>query len=126
MPETMYIPLLVALIAGPVTAWVTWKLAQKKVPEDTAETLTDIAMSLINPLKAEIAELREQAVDRDNTIAEQSREIAKLKEHNLALERWAQLLWTRTVESGHTPPTLDESERLYAKGLHPSNHRRSQ
>lgn len=118
MPETMYIPLLVALIAGPVTAWVTWKLAQKKVPEDTAQTLTDIAMSLIDPLKAEIEELKREAVLRD-------REIAKLKEHNVALERWAQLLWTRSVETGHTPPTLDESERLYAKGLHPSNHRRS-
>lgn len=89
-----YIPILVALIAGPVTVFVTTRLSKRRVEADNAKTVTDIAMSLIEPLKAEIDELKAALRASEN-------------EKHLLMQ-WAATLVEHLVKVGERPQTFDE------------------
>ena len=116
-----YIPIIIALIAGPVVAYITARLSRPKVRADAAlseaeasSVYTETALKLIEPLKRQIEELQ-----RDLALVRA--ELSELRDENNALHRWAKLLYTQVIEAGETPYTFEESERLYRDSVHRGN-----
>lgn len=95
-----YIPVLVALIAGPLAVLVTVYFSRDKVRADASKTLTDISLSLIEPQKRRIGDLERKIMDME-------KQIGQLEAENEALHTWAQLLFTQVVEAGDTPIPFD-------------------
>ena len=101
---TDYIPVLVALIAGPLAVLVTVYFSRDKVRADASKTLTDISLSLVEP--------QQRALDRMQVeITELKTKVRRLESENRALHTWAQLLFSQVVEAGHEPIPF-ESEWL--------------
>ena len=97
-----YVPVVVALIAGPLAVLVTAYLSRDKVKTDATKTLTDISLSLVEPqmrridiMQSEINELREK--------------VDKLEDENEALHVWAQHLVGQVVGHGGVPVAFDSS-----------------
>ena len=86
---TEYVPVLVALVAGPVAAIVTARLSQPKVRADATKTLTDISLSLVEPQRQRIADCE--------------RRMARI-------ERWAHALAAQVIEAGKTPIRWEDVE----------------
>ncbi len=101
-----YIPVLVALIAGPAAVWVTARISKPKVQADATRTLTEISLSLVEPQMKRIEALETHSVEQDRHIANQDTKID-------ALERWARLLFAQVIEAGKTPMSFQESENLH-------------
>jgi len=100
-----YIPVVVALIASPLVAWITVRASRPKVKADASETLTAISLSLLEPLQERIEELERHAeVNEDR--------IAKLEKENRALHRWAQILHAQVIEAGGEPIQFDAIKKL--------------
>ena len=95
---------LVATFAGVTSIIVavitTWALRRKNAA-DAAKQLTEIALSLINPLQEEIDDLKKEQ-------AYLEAEICKLKAENEMLHRWSQLLFSQVVESGDDPISFEQ------------------
>ncbi|MFC1740182.1 hypothetical protein ACFL0N_01725 [Pseudomonadota bacterium] len=91
-----YIPVIIALIAGPTVAFITARMSRPKVIADAAKTYTDISLSLVEPQKTRIAEL-EKKMDGCQI------RIKHLEDENNALHVWAKVLVAQVVEAGDTP-----------------------
>ena len=50
----------IAAFAAIVTSWLTVRAGRKKASAEATQTLTDIAMGLVTPLKQQIDELQEE------------------------------------------------------------------
>ena len=99
MEANIYIPILISVIAALATvgaSWLTVRVGRKKADADAVETLTDVALSLVKPLKVEIEILKEKQ-------AELMKKIVPLEEENAILHRWSQLLFSQVVEAGQEP-----------------------
>ncbi len=94
---TNYIPVLAALVAGPVAVWITARISKPKVQADATRTLTEISLSLVEPQMKRIEVLEKRQAEQVNKIA--------------GLERWAHRLATQVLEAGLTPVTFDEFRR---------------
>jgi hypothetical protein len=97
------VPIVVAVVAAVsaiVGSWLTTRAARKQSEASAAETFTDTALSLIAPLRTQLAEL--QAL-----VAKQGLEIEFLKKENELLHRWAQLLYTQVLEAGGEPYSFE-------------------
>jgi len=90
-----------AVVVALVTSWV----ARRKDKADVAKQLTDIALSLIDPLQEEIDDLKKEQKLLD-------REVVKLKAENELLHRWSQLLFSQVVELGSDPIPFDRVQRM--------------
>jgi sensor domain CHASE-containing protein len=102
-----YLPLLIAAISGAVsvlTALLVVRASKKRVAADATETLTNIALSLVAPLKAEIDELKKEYDELEDAVS-------KLKAENELLHRWSQLLFSQVVESGGEPIGFDQVQK---------------
>lgn len=84
-----YIPVLIALIAGPAVAVVTAVLSRPKVRSDATKTLTDISLSLVRPQMERIETLERKYADLD------------IKYRRM--ERWVHALAAQVIETGNTP-----------------------
>ncbi len=100
-----YIPVVIALIASPLVAWITVRASRPKVKADATQVLTDVSLSLLEPLQERIEELERHATRNEQRIGELERE-------NRALHRWAQILFTQVIEHGGEPVTFDYVKRL--------------
>jgi sensor domain CHASE-containing protein len=99
-----YLPLLIAAISGVVsiiTATLVVRASKKKVAADATATLTTIALSLVEPLKAEIDELKKE-------YKELEADVTNLKAENAILHRWSQLLFSQVVELGSDPIPFEQ------------------
>lgn len=100
-----YLPIVVpvfAAIAAILGSWLTVRAGKKKAGADAAETLTDIALSLVEPLKIELEELKI--------------EVGLLKRENEVLHKWAQLLFSQVIEEGGEPVSFDQVKKLLGRG----------
>ena len=97
-----YIPVFVALIAGPLAVLVTVYFSRDKVRADASKTLTDISLSLIEPQKQRISDLERRIVDM-------AKQIDRLEAENEALHAWAQHLVAQVIEGGAEPVPFDSS-----------------
>lgn len=95
-----YIPVLIAIIAGPTVAFVTARVSRPKVVADAAKTYTDISLSLVEPQKRRIRDLEDH-------MASCELRIKKLERENRALHVWSKLLYTQVVEAGVDPIPFD-------------------
>ena len=90
---------IVATLAGITSIIVaiitTWAMRRKNAA-DVASQLTDMALSLIEPLQEEIDALKKEQSHLDT-------EVVKLKAENALLHRWSQLLFSQVVELGSDP-----------------------
>jgi len=103
-----YIPIIVSIVAALGTvlvAYLTVRAGKRKTAAEATQTLTDIAMGLVTPLKEQIDELTEEL---HNVEAE----VSALKKENKLLHRWAQLLYSQVLESGHDPISFERVQRL--------------
>lgn len=91
---TDYVPVLVALIAGPIAAVVTARLSRPKVRADATKILTDVSISLVRPQKERIADLEQQ--------------IGLCRRQIDRLEKWAHRLAAQVIENGATPIRLED------------------
>jgi len=91
-----------------LVAWITIRVGKEKTEADAAETFTDIALSLVQPLKAEIDGLKKELIHMD-------KEIGLLKKENEILHRWSQLLFSQVVESGGDPIGFDQVQKWSEK-----------
>lgn len=82
-----YVPVMVALVAGPLAAIVTARLSRPKVRADATKTLTDISLSLIEPQKQRIVECEKRMA---------------------RIEKWAHLLSAQVIEAGQTPIRFED------------------
>ena len=108
MTTAEYIQVLVpvaVVIAGVLTSWLTVRASKKKDAAAATQTLTDIAMGLVTPLKEQISELQEEMVSLE-------KEVANLKKENKLLHRWAQLLYSQVLEAGHDPISFERVQKL--------------
>jgi FtsZ-binding cell division protein ZapB len=84
-------------IAGVLAgALVSWFLQRGKNKADITKTITDTAMSLIQPLKAEIEDLK--------------KEMKRLKTENASLKEWAEALCCQIKELGKEPVEFKEND----------------
>ena len=90
-----------AIFVAMMTSWV----ARRRGKADTAKQLTDIALSLIQPMEEEIGDLKKELRHLD-------REVVKLKAENQMLHRWSQLLFSQVVELGSDPIPLSRAQEL--------------
>jgi uncharacterized membrane-anchored protein YhcB (DUF1043 family) len=97
-----YVPVMVALVAGPIAAVVTARLSKPKVRADATKTLTDISLSLVEPQKRRIEQLETHMKTCENRISD-------LEAENRALHRWAQHLIGQVVEHGGDPVPFDST-----------------
>ena len=97
-----YIPVLVALVAGPVAALVAARYTRPKMRADASETLARISLSLVEPQKQRITEL-------ELKVARLEEHIERLEKENAALHVWAQHLVGQVVEGGMDPIPFDSS-----------------
>lgn len=107
-----YIPIIVSVVAAAGTvfaAWLTVRVGRRKVAADATQTLTGIALSLVEPLKAEIDELKKE-------LDHMEREIGLLKRENEILHRWSQLLFSQVVESGGDPISFEQVQKWSDNG----------
>lgn len=95
-----YIPVVIAIIAGPAVAFVTARMSRPKVVADAAKTYTDISLSLVEPQKRRIRDL-----EAHMTICELR--IKKLERENRALHVWSKLLFSQVLEAGAEPIPFD-------------------
>ena len=100
-----YIPVIIALIASPLVAWITVRASRPKVKADATRVLTDVSLSLVEPLQKSVERLKKRLDQNEKRIGELERE-------NRALHRWAQILFTQVIEHGGEPVSFD-----YVKGL---------
>ncbi len=105
-----YIPVLIALVAGPVAAIVAGRVSRPKIKADTAKTYNDIAISLLDKQEARIVSLEAAAIKSEQHSAEQDRKIEHLEIKNRDVTLWAKALSGQVIEAGHTPITLAEIE----------------
>jgi len=95
---------IVATLAGITSIIVaiitTWAMRRKNAA-DVASQLTDIALSLIEPLQEEIDALKKE-------YTELQVEMGKLKSENALLHKWSQLLFSQVVESGGEPISFEQ------------------
>jgi hypothetical protein len=99
-----YVGIVISIVTALATvgaAWLTVRAGKKKTETEATQTLTQIALSLVEPLKAEMEELRIEMVVLET-------EIDALKKENLLLHRWAQLLFTQVSDLGQDPIRFDE------------------
>ena len=96
---TNYIPVLVALIAGPTAVFVTAYFSKDKVAADATKTLTEISLSLVTPQAKRIDDLVKQVGECSLRIDE--------------VEAWAKLLMAQVIEAGVTPVTFAEAQAIH-------------
>jgi hypothetical protein len=103
-----------AVVISPIVAWITIRMTRPKLRAEASEVLTDVSLSLIEPLRARIAEL-------ENRDVEKGCRIDSLERENRVLHRWAQVLFSQVVESGNTPISFEEIRRLNGNDTQPGN-----
>lgn len=97
-----YIVVVVALIGGPLVAYLTSRASRPKVQAEAAKTYTDISLSLVEPQKRRIADL-------ESKMSGCELRIKQLEDENNALHTWAQHLVAQVVEHGGAPVPFDSS-----------------
>lgn len=97
-----YIPVIVALIAGPAVVFITNYFSRSKVAADATATLTDISLSLVEPQKRRIADL-----EKHMKVCETR--ISLLEAENEALKTWAKHLTAQVIEAGDIPIAFNSS-----------------
>jgi hypothetical protein len=95
----------VAALAAIIGSILTVRAGKKKTEAEAAETLTNVALSLIHPLEETINDLKA-------AVALQGKEIELLKRENKLLHRWSQLLYSQVVEAGHDPIPFEKVQRM--------------
>ena len=79
----------IAAVAAILGSWLSVRAGAKKADADAAETFTDIALKMVQPLQEEIDALK--------------KDVKYLKRENKMLHRWSQLLFAQVVEHGGEP-----------------------
>ena len=102
---TDYLPVIVALIASPLVAWITVRASRPKVKADATRVLTDVSLSLVEPLQERIVQLEERE-DKNEL------RISFLERENRVLHRWAQILFTQVIEAGGIPVSFEHVQGL--------------
>lgn len=102
-----------ALSAG--GAWITARIASKKVPSETASILTETALSLVEPLRDRVSQLETRVDELEQEVFNERRERLWREMHNAALIEELRALGVAE------PVTLEEIRRMYP---HPEQRKR--
>lgn len=98
-----YVAVLISFITAAATivgAYLTVRAARRKNEADATDTLTKIALSLVEPLQTKLAEMQTELQRVEG-------EVDALKKENAQLHKWAQLLFSQVVEHGGEPYSFD-------------------
>ena len=104
-------PILVATVVavgGIVGSWLTVRSGKEKNSAEATSVLTEIAMSLVEPLQVKQREMEAE-------LARMERKIVLLERENALLHKWAQLLFSQVIEAGSDPISFERVERLEAR-----------
>ena len=102
------IPGIATVVVSSIASLVTYasvRVSRRDQKVDEAATITDLAMSLVEPLKASIAELQQRDEQRHA-------EVVALRNEVQLLHRWAQALRSQLVGAKIEPIGFDEIQLL--------------
>lgn len=105
---TEWIPAIVAVVVavgGIFGTWITARSQRQKTDADATSVLTSVALQLIEPLQLRVSEMEAE-------IGRMERKILNLEKENALLHKWAQLLYTQVVETGHDPISFERVRNL--------------
>jgi hypothetical protein len=87
-----------------LAAYLTIRSNREKVSAEANRVMVKTAMGLIDPLRAELEELRGKLRVQADTIVRLQEKVAELQHENSLLHKWSQLLFSQVVESGVMNP----------------------